>query len=416
MAGSDEDPMIAGLLPLLLTLTAFLVPPAGAEITARNVRFVEYPDFPDAHSSWGSIGFSRTHGKVFVGVTNHRDRVGLYEYDPGPRRMRLCGFIADLANLRDFQWQAKIHSQIVEGPDGAMYFTTDGGESREEYLMEHPRGYAGGFFMRWDPATNRMTNLGMGLPYESLKDLAVDQATGLICAVSYPQVHFLTYDVRRNRLRDLGRLGSDHVPRVLFSDWWNNVYYPDWRQRLVKFEGDTGTMIFAGDSLPAFPGTPGEYIVTGITAYARDPGAGVIYLVTYGAKMLAFRPSQRGIGEVEDLGGIFDSPDKPAWNYYCPNLALGENGKLYYFIGGHGMYAVRGESIVLMEFDPASRKKRIVLEYPLRQISEVTGSDVKDKQGNLYFAGRRSDPVAEERGESGASRPFMIVFNPAREP
>ena len=262
--------MIAGLLPVTLILAAFLTAPAGAEMTARNVRFVEYPDFPDAHSSWGSIGFSRKHQKVFVGVTNHRDRVGLYEYDPGLRRMRLCGFIADLANLRDFQWQAKIHSQIIEGPDGAMYFTTDGGESREEYLMEHPHGYAGGFFMRWDPATEQLTNLGMGLPYESLKDLAVDQATGRICAVSYPQVHFLTYDFRQNRLRDLGRLGSDHVPRVLFSDWWNNVYYVDWRQRLVKFESDSGSLLFARDSLPAFPGTPGEYIVTGITAYEGD--------------------------------------------------------------------------------------------------------------------------------------------------
>ena len=88
--------MIAGLLPFVLALTAFLVPPAGAEITPKNIRFVEYPDFPDAHSSWGSIGFSRMHRKVFVGVTNHRDRVGLYEYDPTLRRMRLCGFIADL--------------------------------------------------------------------------------------------------------------------------------------------------------------------------------------------------------------------------------------------------------------------------------------------------------------------------------
>ena len=132
--------------------------------------------------------------------------------------------------------------------------------------------------------------------------------------------------------------------------------------------------------------------------------------------MLAFRPSRRGIGTVEDLGGIFDGADKPAWNYYCPNLALAENGKLYYFIGGHGMYAAQGENIVLMEFDPARRTKRIVLTFPLTEISEVTGSDVKDEQGNLYFAGRRSNPAAEERGESGASRPFMIIFNPSREP
>jgi hypothetical protein len=94
---------------------------------------------------------------------------------------------------------------------------------------------------------------------------------------------------------------------------------------------------------------------------------------------------------------------------------LGKNGRLYYFIGGHGMYAAQGENIILMEFDPQTRKKRIVLTFPLSVISEVTGSDVKDEKGNLYFAGRRTDPGAEKRGESGASRPFMIILNPERQ-
>jgi hypothetical protein len=387
----------------------------AVEISDKNIRFVDYPDFPDAHSTWGSIGYSTKHKKVFIGVTNHRDRVGLFEYDVTAQRMRLCGFIPDMANLREYQWQGKIHSQIVEGPDGAMYFTTDGGESRQEYLMDHPHGYSGGFFMRWDPASERLTNLGIGIQYESIKDLAVDQIDGKISAVSYPQVHFLTYDPKVNRLHDFGRLGSDHVPRVLFRDWWSNVYYVDWRQRPVKYERDSGKLIFGRESLPSFEGAPGESIITGVTSYAVDKPAGVIYLVTYGAKMLAFRPTKQGIGSVEDLGGIFDGTLKPAWNYYCPNLALGGNNKLYYFIGGHGMYAAEGENIVLMEFDPRKRSKRIVLSFPLKVISEVTGSNVKDGAGNLYFAGRRNNPEAERLGESGASRPFMILFNPEKE-
>src|SRR5262245_21977130 len=175
---------------LAICLGLISVTPSAAEITDKNIRFVDYPDFPEAHSTWGSIGFSTKYNKVFIGVTNHRDRVGLFEYDVKSQRMRLCGFIPDLANLREYQWQGKIHSQIVEGPDGSMYFTTDGGESREEYLMDHPHGYSGGFFMKWDPSSDRLTNLGIGIQYESIKDLAVDQVDGKISAVSYPQVHF----------------------------------------------------------------------------------------------------------------------------------------------------------------------------------------------------------------------------------
>ena len=392
-----------GLLPAILLVSCGA---AAAEIGEKNIKFVDYPDFPEAHSTWGSIGYGSAARKVFIGVTNHRDRVGLFEYDVAAGKMSLCGFVPDLANLRDYQWQGKVHSQIVEGPDGAMYFTTDGGESREEYLMEHPHGYAGGFVFRWDPVARRLTNLGVGKQYDSIKDLAVDQHSGKILMVSYPQVQLLLYDPKKNDVRDLGRVGSDHVPRVIFRDWWSNFYYVDWRQRLVKYERQSGKLLFARDSLPAFPETTGEQIVTGITAYAVDQANGVIYLVTYGSKLLAFHPQEQGIGRMEDLGGIFEAPGKKPNGYYCPNLALGNNGKLYYFIGGHGMYAVEGNNIVLMEYDPRAKTKRIAMKFPLSVISEVTGSDVRDPEGNLYFAGRKDDRTAAMRGESGASRPL----------
>ncbi len=406
---------IVMFMALTLMFTVFGI--LSAEITKKNIRFVEYPSFPDAHSTWGSIGYSKTHGKVFIGVTNHRDKVGLFEYDVIRDRIRLCGFLPELANLRNFQWQGKIHSKITEGPDGCMYFTSDGGESREEYLMNHPHGYGGGFFFKWDPARELLTKLGYGLRYESVKDITIDQISGRIMGVSYPQAHLLVYDHEKNDLRDLGRMGSDHVPRILFSDWFGNMYYVDWRQRLIKYEHDTGKLLFARDSLPAFEGTPGYRVVTGITAYAEDQANGVIYLVTYGSKMVAYYPARVGIGKMVDLGGIYDGDleTKQPYDYYCPNLALGDNGMLYYFIGGHGSYVDGEEKNVLMEFDPQKKTKRMVLSFRLKEISEVTGANVKDENGSLYFCGRRRDPRAEMMGESGASRPFMIIFNPTRE-
>lgn len=382
---------------------------------AKNIQFLEYPDFPQADSSWGSIGFSSRYNKVYIGVTNHRDRQGLFEYDVAQKKLRLCGFIAEMGHLRPFEWQGKIHTQIVEGPDGAMYFGSDGGESREEDLKENPKGYGGGFFFRWDPERQHLTNLGMGLPYEGLKDIAVDHVDGTLLAVSYPQVHLLQYNVPNNKVTDLGRVGSGHVPRVIFTDRWGNIYYVDWRQRLIKFEHDTKKLVFSRDSLPAFPGTPGIDIITGITAWAADAQTGTIYLITYGAKMLAFHPQQHGIGVVEDLGGIYDDPSRPPYAYYCPNLAYHRNGRLYYFIGGHGSHAGKLAGTTLMEFDPKTREKQAIASYPLTVLGEATGSDVKDREGNLYFAGRRDDPTVTKFGESGGNRPFLIIFNPEKE-
>lgn len=397
------------MVGLLLIFGTETVRAQKSAITEKNVAFIEYPDFPEAHSTWGSIGYNVASNRVHIGVTNHRNKIGLYTYDAVQNEMKLNGFIGDMAHLRNFQWQGKIHSKIVAAPDGSIYFSTDGGESREEYLMEHPQGYSGGYFMKWDPKTGGLTNLGLGMPYESIKDVDINPKTGMIYGISYPQAHFLVYNPAKNQMRDLGRLASSHVPRVLFTDWWGNCYYSDWRQRLVKYEAERDTLVFASESLPAFPGTPGSKIITGITAYAKDEAKGIIYLITYGAKLIAFYPEKNGIGKVKDLGGVIETGNSEAWGPYVPNLSIGKNGKLYYIIGGHDNYVIKDKT-VLVEFDPDTSKKTILKEYPITVITEATGSDVRDKDGNLYFAARRNPS-----GEGDFTSPFLIKFNPEKE-
>ena len=413
----------ASLTPLLVTVLVLLsftkVKCQPDPITSDHIQFIDYPDFSAANSTWGDIGYNPVHDAVYVGVTNHTDKIGFYEYAVSKAEMKLKGFIDEMAHLRNFQWQGKIHTKITFDPAGNVYFGTDGGESREEYLMNHPRGYGGGYLMKWDPVAQQMTNLGMPMRYESIKDIDVDPESGKIYAVSYPQAHFLVYDPQTNDLEDLGRMGSAHVPRIIFTDQWGNCYYVDWRQRLVKYEKSSGKLIFAKNSLPAFAGTPGGVIITGITAYAKKRDSNTIYLVTYGAKMLAFHTQENGIGEIEDLGAAFDLKDTPLWKPYVPNLNLGHNGKLYYIIGGHGNY-VKKDVSVLIELDPATKLKRSVLEFPTSELSEATGSDVVDKEGNLYFAGRKlmlkddNTPASLPSIDDKVSVPFLIKFNPEK--
>jgi hypothetical protein len=68
-----------------------------------------------------------------------------------------------------------------------------------------------------------------------------------------------------------------------------------------------------------------------------------------------------------------------------------------------------------MDFDPKTRRKRILASYSLTSLTKATDSDVKDREGNLYFAGRRDDPTITKFGESGGNRPFLIVLNPEKE-
>ncbi len=399
------------ILVVIFTIINIEVNGQEKSITEKNIRFIEYPGFPGAQSTWNDIGYNPKYNTVYIGVTNHIDSLGLYEYNVSKNDMELKGFISDLANLRSFQWQGKIHSKFIADPDGNMYFSTDGGDTRHLDFMDGPHGYAGGYLMKWDPAGEKLTNLGMGLQYESMKDIDLDPETGIIYAVTFHQVHFLVYDTKKNNLRDLGRFGSSYVPRVLFTDHWGNCYCVDWRLRLVKYEKSIDKLVFDKESLPVFPSTSAsdsrDHLTLPIIAYAKDEDKGIIYFITEGAKLLAFHPQKIGIGKVEDLGGVFDAKGKEKWDYLAGNLNIGNNGKLYYFIGGHGHYAIKNKT-VFIEFDPHSHEKRILFEYPTTTIQEVTGSSVKDKEGNLYFAARKDDG-------SGASKPFMIKFNPEKE-
>ena len=122
--------------------------------------------------------------------------------------------------------------------------------------------------------------------------------------------------------------------------------------------------------------------------------------------MSDFYPQKDGVGKVVDLGGAADSSkDVLPYGPYVPNLNVGNNGKLYYIVGGHGNFIIENKT-VLMEFDPATKKHTIVYQFPVEELSEATGSDTKDKEGNLYFAGRKD--------LSTGSVPFLIKFNPGK--
>jgi hypothetical protein len=178
----------------------------------------------------------------------------------------------------------------------------------------------------------------------------------------------------------------------------------------VKYERETKRLLFARESLPTFPGTPGFYVMTGVTGCVAD-GAGTIYLLTYGSKLLAFRPTREGIGAVEDLGGIYDGKKQP-WDYWCRGLSMGKNGKVYYFIGGHNRYTEQGDFVVMMEYDPKTRLRRDAMHFPREKLIEVPGNGVTDADGNIYYAVRRHDPKAVAAGDSGSSVPDLMIFNP----
>ena len=57
--------LLAGIFPTCLGMMPL-------DITKKNLRFVDYPGFPGAHSTWGSIGYSTIHKGVFALTSDGR--------------------------------------------------------------------------------------------------------------------------------------------------------------------------------------------------------------------------------------------------------------------------------------------------------------------------------------------------------
>jgi hypothetical protein len=400
------------LIQLFITLFVLNIHP----VSRKNFKYVEYEGFPEKHSTWGSIGYSSKYDKVIIGVTDHLENIVVFEYDCKKGKMHRRAGLNEDGHLQRFMWQGKIHSQILENRnDGWMYWGTDGGESREEYYMDHPRGYIGGFFMKYHPQTQEMKVLGRGRRYESIKDITIDQTRNRIYGVSYPSNHFLIKDLKTNTLIDKGVVNKAHVGRVVFTDDWGNGYYADMRGHLVKYEAHADSFIFDENPISRHKLAEAHVKRSGLRSWARD--GDMFYVVTAWEQLFCFKQKEKGLPAIKDMGLIFDENKeldaKAILGGYTPNMACARNHKIYYWVGGHNKYFYDSTS-VLVELDPKTNKKEMIYKAHMDEVSECTGSHIVDKRGNIYFAARRH-VKGKEAGESGSSEPYMMIFNPERE-
>jgi hypothetical protein len=72
---------IASVIMLIIIFTSYCVEANGQEsvITHTNPQFIYYPDFPEGQSTWDDIGYDARFNTVYAVVTNHHNKLGLYE-------------------------------------------------------------------------------------------------------------------------------------------------------------------------------------------------------------------------------------------------------------------------------------------------------------------------------------------------
>jgi hypothetical protein len=149
LAARLEAPAPSAVAPTFsyaeLTGSIFLPVPRD-RLGPPRVRELEVPAFDDARSIWGAAGRD-FRGHIWVGVSAGSDgkSAHLMEYAPSEERWRdhgdVLGRLKAAGLYRSGMGQVKIHSKIVPGSDGWLYFASTDEEGESEVSVPRWGGH-----------------------------------------------------------------------------------------------------------------------------------------------------------------------------------------------------------------------------------------------------------------------------------
>ena len=381
-----------------LTGSVFLPAPKDPG-RAPATRELAVPSFPDATAVWGATGRG-PRGHIWVGVSANSPGMSahLMEYEPEMDAWHDRGAVVDQLKAKGLfragEGQVKIHSKIVPGGDGWLYFASTDEEGESD--TNPPRW--GSHLWRIHPELHNWKHL-MAVP-EGL--VAVNGVGRNIFALGYWDHMLYRYDVESRRTARVV-VGSvrGHVSRNFLADVGGHAYVPrvatmpDGSPFAQLVEYDSALHELAATPLQFYfaKGSPAQnHGIVGL-AFLRD---GSLLFTTHRGQLYRIEPRPRSPAEVTALGWFH-----PQGEAYAPSLfSLG--GSL---ISGVTHRSGRYEWVVF-ELD-----SRVSAAFPLdtKTLEKLLlyGSITRDDAGRFYVGGWAADG-------SGIQRPTVLqVFLPA---
>jgi hypothetical protein len=190
------------------------------------VRIFTPPEFFGSYAIWGATGHDRR-GHIWFGVTSNDERAGsahLYDLDPEAGSIQDRGNVVDeltrLGLRRPGEVQLKIHSRIVEGPDGYQYFSSMDETGEEADGSKYPT---------WGGHLWRRGSAGTWEHLAATREALIAVATGgqYVYALGYFNHVLYQFDTRTRQLRSVavGSAGG-HVSRNFFVDRRGHAFVP----------------------------------------------------------------------------------------------------------------------------------------------------------------------------------------------
>ena len=205
-------------------------PAALAQPPFKYVWATAHHILPETHSDesgYFSIVEGRN-GHIYVGTAKYGTNAFLVDFDPATAKQKividthkLCGLTAT-----GYAAQAKIHTRNFVGPSGIVYVGSKQGYRRDKGDTGE---YPGGYVMTYDPRTGTAENLGLPFPKEGVIDVVADESRGLLYVVTCEEQHWMRYDTKTRRYRELGPLLTPYATTLVTAEGRANTITADFQ-------------------------------------------------------------------------------------------------------------------------------------------------------------------------------------------
>lgn len=384
-----------------LTGSLFADPPK-LPVTAPAVREMSLPRIDNGTSIWGATGRDSA-GHIWVGISaeSYGKSAHLFEYDPVADAWHDHGGVVErlskMGLLRAGEGQVKIHSKIVPGGDGWLYFASTDEEGEEEDGSALPRW--GGHLWRIHPKTRAWEHLLASA--EGL--VAVSGAGRYIYALGYWDHVLYQYDTVKKQVKRIV-VGSvaGHVSRNFIADVRGHVFVP--RLTLTKNRLVSASLVEYDQNLNELADTPLDYYLDKERSAASNHGiVGLAYLpdgrmvfTTHAGYLYSIQASGDSPALVTGLGWFH-----PRGKSYTPSL--------FSWGGDSWLAGVTRRSSTAFEWIVSDLDSSDTTVFPMDtgKLQDVLlyGSIARDNAGRAYVGGWAGDGANRQR-------PLMLQIAP----
>ena len=388
----------------LLAVVALLYPlqDAAAWYKEYKVRLISFDDIkpPGANLTvcWGGLGLDRQQ-RVYFAVSDQNDTrpddgvVFRYDTKTGDRELlgTLRGISAAAGNLDPEESIGKVHVALEEH-QGKMYFSShDYHDIKADYSDMYQR--RGGHFYSFDLKTDTFADLsktdnhGVSVPYQGIIAMDILRRHDKLAGFTFPYGDILVYDLKKGRTTfypGVPQYRRSNVGREIWATQKGKVYFSYGTPEFWLWELDIKT--------GAMQRTQQRNVLSHgfLHGRAATRNGDTVYLLTNtGGDLYAF---DVGDERLQELGTLLP-PDEVAQGQavnFVFGLILSQDEKKLYTMPSR---LEKGDVPTLYECDIKTGAKTRLARFPSLAGGTITGSNILDDQGRLYFGFHRDGRV-----------------------